>query len=542
MGEISKPKLFDLNRQRRDIVETVVDRVLSGRMKRAWESQEHGLEYVLNEAAYFEMSRLERSTKKRHREQYDFWHDIAIRVGRSAEDENADLLEGLVRRYATDIIGNFNPAVYRVVTSIIPVGLNLLFNAQSVRGALTQFRKLGDEIVVLGHVERIRRLSELGTLVIVPTHASHMDSILVGWALDAVGLPPVTYGAGKNLFAQRLTAFFMRNLGAYKVDRRLRFSLYKEVLKTTSQILLEEGFHSLFFPGGTRSRSGAVEQNLKLGLLGTSLSAYTESLIQGRPRRQFIVPLTINYHLVLEAETLVSEHLRTDGRSRFIIENDEFSELSRVFRFTMNTMKMESALVLRFGEPMDPFGNQVDENGVSHDRQGREIDPARYVETDTGPQHDVERDREYISTLGKRIGEAFVRNTVLFSIHVVALALFEILASRHARWDLYRMIRFGRGELISKEQLLTWCDRLLHLVHEEAAAGRVFLGPPLQTCTASELVEEACGYFTMYHTTPLIHRRGREIELNNLPLLFYYSNRARGYGLELRLQALSAEQ
>ena len=30
--------------------------------------------------------------------------------------------------------------------------------------------------------------------------------------------------------------------------------------------MVERGYHSLFFPGGTRSRSGLIEQRLKLGL------------------------------------------------------------------------------------------------------------------------------------------------------------------------------------------------------------------------------------------------------------------------------------
>ena len=52
----------------------------------------------------------------------------------------------------------------------------------------------------------------------------------------------------------------MARLGAYNVDRRLRFDLYKEVLKTFSQVILENGLHSIFFPGGTRSRSGLIER------------------------------------------------------------------------------------------------------------------------------------------------------------------------------------------------------------------------------------------------------------------------------------------
>src|SRR5690606_23791415 len=161
-----------------------------------------------------------------------------------------------------------------------------------------------------------------------PTHSSNMDSIVLGFALREAMLPPVTYGAGKNLFSNPFISFFMHNLGAYRVDRRLKFALYKDVLKEYSTVLLERGFHSLFFPGGTRNRSNRVEDHLKLGLLGTGLAAYRNSLRAGAPsRRIYVVPATINYRLVLEAETLIEDYLEETGRSRYIIEDDEFSRL-----------------------------------------------------------------------------------------------------------------------------------------------------------------------------------------------------------------------
>src|SRR5438309_484372 len=74
----------------------------------------------------------------------------------------------------------------------------------------------------------IARLARTGTLVLVPTHLSNLDSIAIGFALERVALPPVNYGAGKNLFGNPLLAFFMRNLGAYRVDRRVKHDLYKD--------------------------------------------------------------------------------------------------------------------------------------------------------------------------------------------------------------------------------------------------------------------------------------------------------------------------
>ena len=162
----------------------------------------------------------------------------------------------------------------------------------------------------MGPWTSLENACDRGTVVVTPTHSSNMDSIVLALGLTLNGLPPVTYGAGKNLFTNPFISYFMQNLGAYRVDRRLRFSLYKAVLKEYSSVLLERGYHSLFFPGGTRSRSNMVEQRLKLGLLSTALNAYQNNLRKAeRRRRVYVVPVTINYRLVLEAETLIDDYL-----------------------------------------------------------------------------------------------------------------------------------------------------------------------------------------------------------------------------------------
>src|SRR5206468_3154184 len=197
-----------------------------------------------------------------------------------------------------------------------------------VRSGLAALQSLDQRVTVEGELDVVRACAERGTLVVTPTHSSNMDSPAIGLGLLRAGLPPTTYGAGKNLFTNPFISFFMRNLGAYRVDRRLKFELYKDVLKEYSTVLLEHGYHSLFFPGGTRSRSNLVEKQLKLGLLGTTVTAYKNLVREGKPnKRLYIVPATINYRLVLEAETLIDDYLAETGKSRYIITDDEFSRV-----------------------------------------------------------------------------------------------------------------------------------------------------------------------------------------------------------------------
>src|ERR1700743_2593211 len=109
--------------------------------------------------------------------------------------------------------------------------------------------------------------------------------------------------------------------------------LYKDVLKTYSTVMIERGYHSLFFPGGTRSRSGGVERKLKLGLAGAGVEAFVRTTVRGKTQPVFFVPSTINYLLTLEAETLIDDFLQEEGKARYIIEDDESAKVGRIAAF-----------------------------------------------------------------------------------------------------------------------------------------------------------------------------------------------------------------
>src|SRR4051812_45035288 len=182
-----------------------------------------------------------------------------------------------------------------------------------------------------------------------------------------------------------------------------------------------------------------VEKNLKLGLLGTSVTAYKNLVREGTPnKRLYIVPATINYRLVLEAETLIDDYLAETGKSRYIITDDEFSRVGRIVEFFRKILAHEGSVVVRFGRPFDPFGNDITDDGESIDRAGRHVDPASFIRGANGEvSDDDQRDAEYTRALGRRLSEVYPKLTVLHSTHLLARALYDAISKAAGTRDVY---------------------------------------------------------------------------------------------------------
>jgi glycerol-3-phosphate O-acyltransferase len=516
-------RLERFNADRERLLAEVERRVVAKKLVEARAGGDASLEYVLNDVAYCEIKRLEKTKNGAA----DRWRDLSRRLLSMSEEDKQAELRGLVRHYGRDVVGNFDARVYRFATGVGPSLLGMLFSPMSsLREGMAALKNLDARIHADGELDVVRACAERGTIVVTPTHSSNMDSPAIGFGLMRAHLPPTTYGAGKNLFSNPFISFFMRNLGAYRVDRRLRFELYKDVLKEYSTVLLEHGYHSLFFPGGTRCRSNILENHLKLGLLGTTATAYKNLVREGMPhKRLYIVPATINYRLVLEAETLIDDYLAETGKSRYIITDDEFSRLGRILEFFRKILAHEGSVVVRFGRPLDPFGNEVTDDGESLDRAGRLVDPASYVRgADGDVTDDDQRDAEYTRALGKKLAQVYPRLTVFHSTNLLARALYDAVAAAVGTRDIYRLLRAAPSQLgLDVGAAVAGVERLRQRLAETPAWGSEH---PLYTGqTAAQKVDDAVRGMSSYHTRPIVERVGDRLQVVDLKLLYYYQNR-----------------
>ncbi|TVP51208.1 MAG: glycerol-3-phosphate acyltransferase [Mongoliibacter sp.] len=482
-------------------------------------------------------------------DEQDFWRKVKSNLVQLSQDGSLnktqkkriyiEILDEITMRYAEEIASNFIHSHYKLTRRMVTYGFSRLLNAARVKGLRSIFSNqysLQDKIQIVGETDQIRELASKGTIVMVPTHFSNLDSILIGWIISVLGLPPFIYGAGLNLFNIGIFAYFMNALGAYKVDRRKKNLPYLETLKTYSSEAIQFGVHSLFFPGGTRSRSGMIEKKLKLGLLSTAVEAQRANFQKGVKDvagKIFIVPVTINYHFVLEAPSLIKEHLSMTGQERYYKESDEFSTSYKISKFLVKFFTKGSDISVSIGKAMDVLGNYVDQDGQSLDRHGRIINTSDYFISNGKITVDAQREEEYTHHLGKRIVEEFHKINRVFSSHFVAFVAFQLIKRENKKMDLYSLLRLPEEDIeIPYEEFKTTCEKLLQSIMELEAESKLQVAPHMRN-DINTIINHGLENVGMYHAKrPLVKNESGNIVTQDLSLLYFYHNRLLGYELE----------
>lgn len=537
--------IVQLSNNREEFIKELVELSIQN-IKEALGNNPSNIKDELARTLYTERIRLTQTPWKADGpDEKDFWATVKkdmVRINAGHENPHAfgheDLIQRIVTRYAEEIAGIFDVQAYNFAKGVTTFGFSRLLNASQGKGLSRFFESrhnLHDKIHLVGEIDHVRELAKRGTIVVVPTHSSNLDSMLIGWAIQSIGLPPVLYGAGLNLFGIKILAWFMNRLGAYKVDRRKKNLLYLETLKMYSELSLRKGCNGLFFPGGTRARSGMVEKRLKLGLLGTAFQAQRMNFVDDadEAKKLFVVPVTINYNFVLEAQSLIDQHLKRSGQEQYFVENDDFSTSSKMLRFIYKFFTASSEIAVRYGTPMDLFGNRVDEEGRSFDPHGNEVDIQKYFVSGGEITKDLQRDAEYTRMLGQKIVESYHRETIVFSSNILAYSAFRIIKKRHPKMDLYGLMRLPTEDLIIKpKELMDVADKVVEQLRALYENGQVQLEKEVKEGKLSSIVKKGIANLGIYHAKlPLMYNQDGDFQSQDIKVLFFYHNRLEGYEL-----------
>ena len=339
-------------------------------------------------------------------------------------------------------------------------------------------------------LDRVRQAAKDGTLVLLPSHKSHVDYIILSRVFHRANMPIPLVAAGDNLaffplgpVLRRAGAFFIRR--SFKGDR-----LYGAVVDAYMRRLLKDGWPLEFFLEGGRSRTGKLLPP-KLGLLSIVVDAVLGAEAQGpgesAGRKVWFVPISIGYERLVEEKSYVHELSGGEKKKE---------DVGGLFRAAESALGRYGKLNVQFGELLTLDG-VLSELGESK----RPLTPARR--------------RALVARLAYRAMNEINRVTAITPSALVASALLT-----HGK----------RG--LPHAELVMACERLARILHGEGARFTPTLVAPRTDADAPgsrvELrggaIREACelmlraGHLEVHRPgTPVSDKRGRDRDKDARP-------------------------
>jgi glycerol-3-phosphate O-acyltransferase len=295
-------------------------------------------------------------------------------------------------------------------------------------------------------LNRVREASKEGCVVLLPSHKSHIDYLVLSYVFNDENIQLPLIAAGDNLsffplgpIFRRAGAFFIRR--SFKGDR-----LYSSVVDTYIRRLIRDGYPIELFVEGGRSRTGKLLPP-KFGLLGMIVDAALSV-----PQRQvFYVPISIGYERIVE----------TGAYER------ELSGGEKVKEDATGLLRTTDVLRHRYGRINLQFGTALTLDDIRDDLgvpRGVEMRP---------PQR-----RAVVTRLGNRVMDEINRVTAVTPGSLAALALLS-----HAH----------RG--LPHDELVERAARLLAVLMEAGARVTPSAATPSGTLRP-EAIREAAQLFT----------------------------------------------
>ncbi|MCP4241462.1 MAG: hypothetical protein GY772_12955 [bacterium] len=274
----------------------------------------------------------------------------------------------------------------------IAANMNSTFLA--VLSALVGFlvRRLFATVEVSG-LEKVAEYAKRHPIVLVPSHRSYFDFMIVSIIFYANYLIPPHIAARENM-AFGPFGFLWRRCGAFFMRKSFDDPLYKEVFRAYVAHLVSEGVTQEFFIEGGRSRTGKTLAP-RLGVLSWEVEAFLSTA----RRDLFFVPIAITYERLVEEGSMV----------------DELEGVEKADESVWGLVRARKYLQRRFGSVFVSFAEPISLGDALGDRRSR-------FAAEATPEAAAEK-RAFVATLGNRIVERINWAVVPNATAVAACAL-----------------------------------------------------------------------------------------------------------------------
>lgn len=245
-------------------------------------------------------------------------------------------------------------------------------------------------------IERIRDAAKQGSLVLLPSHKSHIDYLILSYVFNESNLQLPLIAAGENLNFFPIGTVF-RKSGAFFIRRSFKGDkLYTAVVDSYIRRLIRDGYPIELFLEGGRSRTGKL-LSPKFGLLNMIVDA----ALAVPQRTTYFVPVSIGYERIVEAGSYV----------------DEMAGAEKKREDATDLLKTPEVLRHRYGRINLQFGQVLTLSEI-----------ARELGTELGSVATPAKRRALVTRLGNRVMDEINQVTAVTPGALTALALLS-----HAR-------------------------------------------------------------------------------------------------------------
>jgi len=202
-------------------------------------------------------------------------------------------------------------------------------------------------------VERMRNAARDGTLVLLPSHKSHIDYLVLSYFFYEHNLPMPLIAAGDNLNFQPVGPIF-RRAGAFFIRRSFKGDrLYAAVVDAYVRRLIRDGYPIELFLEGGRSRTGKLLEP-KFGLLNMIVDA----VLAVPQQRVHFVPVSIGYERIIEAKSYQRE---LSGGEKKKEEATDLLSAGDVLRHRYGRINLQVGQIMTLQEMANDLGFRPEE-------------------------------------------------------------------------------------------------------------------------------------------------------------------------------------
>ena len=196
-----------------------------------------------------------------------------------------------------------------------------------------------------------------------------------------------------------------------------------------------------------------------------------------------------------------------------------------------NNIVQNNPIYMTFGQPMDPFGNTVNSEGVSVDKNGIPVNVADMIKDENGNFIDNEKFiRQLTVKLGHKISDDFYKINVVLPTQIYVFSIIKYLQKKNPGLTDEELVKIPPLEnAIPEEELIREINDTIELVRNKANSEGLKINYLVRRGDAEKILKYATRIYTSGYAANAVTKKDKTIIPSKIATILYYSSRLRCY-------------